>query len=250
MSTPGPNWFTDREPWLRIRFGGQLARAALTKVNGLSTKDEWKKQKSKEASGQTKVFSGTTVGDPKLTFLATTADEYAWILEHWEQLKPVPGLGGSSGGTPAAGVPAFALGSPAGKGGTTPAAPSTTTKTVPDPAADKADATKSSSSSTPDPGPRPPTISVEYPWLLLHGITAVARAEWEGPTATETNGVEVTITYSAQDPPKPAGTGTMAPAAPGSQFAIGSPAGPGGAAAPAGGGGATQGNAAAGAAGT
>lgn len=245
MSTPGANPFRDRSPWLQIRFGGSLALPALTAIDGIETSDKWTAAKSKETSGVSNTYGGTTKGKPKLTFVATTAEEYDWLGDLWNMLEPKPGQGG---GAAKADVPAFVLGSPAAKDSSgAPAAPATTTTTtIPDPA----DKSAKKGDATPSPGPRPPTISIDYPFLLWHGIVAVSREKWEGPKFTDTNGVEVSITFCAQDPPKPAGTGTQAPASPGSQYAIGSPAGPGGAGAAPSGGGATQGNAAAGAAGT
>jgi len=210
-----PNPFLDRSPWLRITFGGQLARAGLTKIDGVSTEDEWKEQTSKETSGRIWVFAGTKRGKPKLTFICWDDDSYAWLQEHWEMLKPVPNLGGGPSSVPVAptGGTQYAAAAQVKPGnvGSPPALSKAGDFDIPDNAPTKVASV----------GPKPPTISVDYPSLARHNITALARAKWTDVGFTETNGYEVDIEYVAQDPPKLAGTGALAPAkpaSPGSQF--------------------------------
>ena len=94
-----PNFFDDdqREPWTVIRFGsGAPIKAALTKINGVSTKHKWKEQKSKEKSGSVNVFSGTEWGHPELTFEAVDEEDFDDLRALWDLMKPVPGQGGTS----------------------------------------------------------------------------------------------------------------------------------------------------------
>ncbi len=237
--SPNPFAPDGRAPWLVIGFGGVVLRkVSLTKINGVSTKHEWKEQKSKETSGSVNTFSGTKYGHPKLTFEAASEEDFDELSALFDRMKPVPGQGGTgSTGTPSPtlGTPAsFAIGSAAGKGGATaPAAPGGGADAPEKPA---------SSSSTPNPGPRPPTISVQYPSLARHGILACALEEWVDVGFTATNSYEVEITIIPDKPPTPAGAGAMAPPAPGSQFSAG---GGGGAGAPGGAGGDPVGKAAA-----
>jgi len=217
MASQSPNPFRDIGPWNTLGVAGRLVKALLVEVNGVSTKDEWKAQKSKETNGQVWVFSGTTVDKPKLTLEACDAEDFDDLGDLWNVLKPVPGFTGSA--TPAAptGGQQF-TGAAQSKGDASSSSSGGTVNTVADPAA-KA----STSSSTPNPGPRPPTVSVQNAILAWHGITAIARGEWEGPMVTETNSWRVVITVVPQEQPKPAGVGAMTPAAPGSQFTGGAP---------------------------
>jgi hypothetical protein len=206
-----PNPFVNRAPWTVIRFGGVIMRAALIAIDDVSTEDQWQEQASKETSGKVQVFQGTKKGKFKAKYLCWNEDSYKAVQEHWEMLKPVPTLGGGSG-TSAPKAPtggsqymAAAQVKPGQVGGV--------------PAPSKFDAIDTAASDTKDksggksnPGPKPPTISVEYPSLQRHGITAVARGKWTDVGFTETNGYVVDIEYVAQDPPKPAGTGALAPA--------------------------------------
>lgn len=211
-----PNFFTNRAPWLNITFGGSFTpRAALTAINGVSTEDKWQKQASKETSGSVAVFQGTTWGDVELTFLGTEDADFDDLRTLWDLLAPKPGQGTGTGTTTTPGQ-TFAIGSPA-KGQAAPTAPTASNFNIPN----------NEPAKTPSVGPRPPTISVQYPLLAWHGITAVARAKWEGPTPTDTNGLEVKLKLIADKPPTPAGTGAMSPASPGSQYAIGSGGAPG-----------------------
>lgn len=218
-----PNYFVDPEPWLTISFGsGAPILAALTKIDGVSTEHTFKDQKAKEKSGSANVFSGTKWDKPKLTFTATDADDFDDLRALWDLMKPVPGqgTGGATTPTPTPGQ-TFAIGSPA-KADTS-AASTGAASTITDPT-DKTAA----KSKDPDPGPRPPTIAVHHPLLAWHEIFACALTKWEGPTHTDTNGMEVVITIVADKPAVPAGTGTMAPPAPGSQFVGGAAGNAGG----------------------
>jgi len=240
-----PNFFIERGPWTVITFGsGAPVKAALTKIDGVSTKHTWKEQKSKETSGSVNTFSGTKYGHPKLTFTAADAADFDDLRALWDLMKPVPGVAGT--GTPPAATPApgqtFAIGSPPNKGDSS-SSSSSTGNTV-----DNTSATKTTEKKD-DPGPRPPTIAVDYPGLKWHDITACALEEWEGPTPTEENGLELVITIIPDKPAVKAGTGAMAaapPAAPGSQFTSNagasgaSAAGAGGGAAPSAGAGGPQ----------
>jgi hypothetical protein len=222
MARTEPNPFRDIGPWCEVLIGGNLIKASLTKINGVSTKDEWKKQKSKESSGSTKVFAGTTVGDPKLTFTAVDEDEFDDLRDFWDLLAPKPGQGGT--GAPAAptgGTQYTAAAQPRGEAVGSPPAASASTDTTS--SADASSSSSSSSASKDNPGPRPPTVSIQNEILRWHGITSIARGEWEGPTPTETRGWEVVLTVVPQDPPKPAGAGAMAPAKPGDKFSGGVP---------------------------
>jgi hypothetical protein len=218
-----PNFFDDdqREPWTKISFGnGAPVKAALTKIDGVSTKHTWKEQKSKETSGSVNTFSGTKYGHPKLTFTAVDEEDFDDLRALWNLMKPVPGQGtGAPAATPAPGQ-TFAIGSPA-KGSSAGSSSSSSTTTETDTSSKKTDAKD-------NPGPRPPTIAVSYPLLLWHDITACALEEWEGPTPTDSNGMEVVITIIPDKPPVPAGVGAMAAPAPGSQFSASGGAGAGG----------------------
>lgn len=220
---PNPLDPATRGPWTRIYHGGILCRAALTKIDGVSTEHAWKDQQSKETSGRVWSFTGTTRSKFKCDYVCTTPDEYAWLQAHWEMLKPVPGSNGGAGVTPKAPTGGTQYAAPADTKPGAVGSPSSPAK------ADAVDAGTSASttkSSTPNPGPRPPTIAVDYPSLLRHGVTAVAAGKWEDKGFTETLGYEVEIEYVPQDPPKPAGGGALAPATPvaqGQQFSGGSP---------------------------
>lgn len=243
--TFSPNFFIDREPWTIITFGsGAPIRAALVEINDVSTEDQWKKHKSKETSGELASFEGTTWSDPKLVFEGTDDRDFDDLRALWDLLAPVPGLTGGSGtATPAPGQ-TFAIGSPAkgSTGGSTGGSSSTSSTAG---GATAAGGSNTSSTSTAEEkkdkkenvGPRPPTVPVTYPLLAWHGILAVARKKWEGPYPTDTNGLRVTLTLIADKPPRPAGTGAMKPADPGSQFVGGAGGNPGNA------GGASGGNA-------
>ena len=243
LTVPNPLDPAQRAACLQIRFGGVLALAALTKIDGVKTTDTWKEQKSKETSGSVNSFSGTKYGHPKMTFVATTPAEWVWIAMLWNLLAPVPGLGQVSTTMPTPGTAPQQVSAI----GSAPAAAAPTAQSLLDAAqtayanvgaaaAPSSDTTGSSSSgsTTPDPGPRPPTISVQYWALAFHGITAVAREEWDGPYFTDTNGVEVHITFIADKPPVPAGAGAMAPpptTPPGQQYQANPLPGAGGSAA-------------------
>jgi hypothetical protein len=259
---PPPNPFRDVGPWNTLRLGGVLVKPLLVEIDGVKTTDEWKDQKSKESSGKVWVFQGTTKDKPKLTLEAPDEESFDDLLRLWEQLKPVPGLGGVSAPTTStASAPTTAVGSP-------PAPPVTAESLLAQAQAklaalnnpSAASSTTGSSSSTAgagaaaaatsNPGPRPPTVSVQNAILAFHGIFAVARGEWDGPKPTPTRSWKVVLTVIPQEPPTPAGTGAMAPVASGSQWAGGGSAGAaatGGAPTPQVG---IQKNAAAGAAGT
>lgn len=215
--SPFPNYFRNRSPWLDIRFGGRLVKAALVEINGIATKDEWKKQKSKETSGQVNVFAGTTWSDPKFTFEAVDAGDFDDLRRLWELLAPVPGLGGTS--LPA-GVPSgYVSGGPVGSPPASNAAASGTVGVAVGGKTGSKDGWPGGPG-IPDPGPRPPTVTVQYPPLAWHGITAVARASWEGPIFTATGSIRHIITFVAEKPPKLAGAGAMTPAKDiGSQYA-------------------------------
>ncbi len=219
------NPFDDLAPWNRIRLGGMLFdELRLVEIDGVSTKDEWKEQKSKESSGKVYVFAGTTVDKPKLTLEACDRAAFVELRRIWDLLKPVPGQGGT---VPAAKTPSqtFAIGSPAAPGSSGSTAPTGQGGVFTVPSGSTSTGSSSSSSSTDNPGPRPPTIRVENEILKWHGITAIARGQWDGPRPTPTNSWRVVLTVVPQQPPTPAGAGAMAPPSPGSQFAIGSPAG-------------------------
>lgn len=244
MSTSIPDPFVERGPWSIIGFGGvPLTKVALTKINGVSVKHKWTEQRSKETSGSSNTFGGTSWSHPKLTLEATESADFAEIRALYERMKPVPGQGGTgTTGTPA---PQLGIGSPAGPGGASAAPAGGTSTPFTTPAPGTKPAKDASSSSTPNPGPRPPTISVQHPQLAAVEIFACALEEWVELGLNATNGYEVEITIIPDKPPTPAGAGTMAPAKDGAQFAIGSAAGPGGA-----GGDPVQKGAAAGAGGT
>jgi len=221
MTTPIPNFFTNRAPWHDIYFGGVRMNCALVEINGVATEDAWQKQKSKETSGQVAVFQGTTWADFDITLEECEEGDEDEVRGLWEKLAPVPGLGTNTGTvtppsqTKAIGSPAFT--GNAGKTGSS-AASSTSSATS---STDFNIPNNEPSKGPPSPGPRPPTISVQHPILAWHGITAVARKKWEGPIVTETNSIRHKITFIADKPPTPAGTGAMGPAAPsspGSQF--------------------------------
>jgi len=229
--TPNPFAPDGRDPWTVIGFGGvELRRLALTKINGISTKHKWTEQKSKEQSGSTNVFGGTTLSHPKLTFTGTEAADFDELRALWERMKPIPGQGGT--GTTGKATPQLSIGSPAGPSGGSSSGGSGSSSTFTTPAPGTKPEKDASSSSTPNPGPRPPTISVQYPGLLWHGITACALEEWEGPYLNDDGALESTLTIIPDQPPSPAGAGAMAPAKPGDKYAIG-----GGGAGGAGGGG-------------
>ena len=215
-----PSFFADRPAWLNIGFGGQPMRAALVEINGLSTEDEWQKSKSKETSGAVAKFCGSTWGDPELTFECVDAAEERELRRLWDLLAPVPGQATATTQAPATSeAQTYGIGSPSKSGSS-----GSSTGGLGTGAAAGGDFKIPGNEQTkaPSVGPRPPTISVQYLPLLWHGITAVARKKWEGPIITETNAVRHKLTFIADKPPKPAGTGAMAPAKPdAAQYSLG-----------------------------
>jgi len=219
-----PNPYDDVRPWNTIGFGGIPILPLLVKIGDVKVTDEWKAQKSKETSGQTWVFSGTTVAKPKLTLEAPDKASFDDLRRLWDQLKPVPGQGGgsSTSASSTAAAPTAAVGSPASSSSQSAeqllaqaqrALAALNNPTQPPAGGSASGSSTTSSAATSNPGPRPATISVQNEILAWHGITAIARGEWEGPTPTETNSWQVVLTVVPQEPPRPAGVGAMAPAA-------------------------------------
>jgi hypothetical protein len=230
--TSWPLFFDDATPFNRVKIAGQLVLATAVKMNGIAIEAEWKKQKSKDASGAVFAFQGMNpVGGESgfsITFRITNSAEEAQLASLWDALKPVPVLGSAATSTTAStGTPTTSkVGSPpAPSGGSAQQILADLQKSLaavnnPTPAAttSTADATTTTTAaSQSSPGPRPPTVPIELGWLARLGVFAGAMKKWsfdDLDSESHSDRYDVTIGFVANDPPKPAGTGAMAAAKP------------------------------------
>lgn len=226
--TSWPLFFDDPTPFNRVKIAGQLVLATAVKFNGLAIEAEWKMQKSKDASGSVFAFQGMKpVGGEagfSVTFRITNRTEESQLENLWNALKPVPVPGAR------ASTSATSTSTPTTKNVGSPPSPSAeeiladmkaslAALNNPKPAdtASTEAATAGSSSSTPQPspGPRPPTVPIELGWLARLGVFAGAMGKWSYDDLDAENHpdrYDVTISFIANDPPKPAGTGAMSAA--------------------------------------
>lgn len=221
MPASRPNPYRDPLPFNRVRIGGRLIKALLYEFDGLKIEDGWKVDKSKSSSGGAAKFTGTKLLEAiKLTFKcvgignALSAAEAAFddLIDVYALLQPVPGQGGGTTATAAAGQ-TKAVGSPPADG-----TPSqfTAAESSFGAAADK-------KAADPDPGPRPPTLPIEFAPCAMLGVFAVARKSFEIKYDRDENAWSFILEVIQDKPPTPAGGGVMAapkPAAP----AAGNPA--------------------------
>lgn len=209
-----------------VRIGGRLIIAHLKKINGLVIEDEYNVQRPVGQSGAVAVFKGTKIAEEiKLTFTDGDGDGYTsenrfddlWDL--WELLRPAAGVGGAAppktqytiGETKTQAESSGSSGTPGGGFGTIPAGSGTPTGQDGWP----------KNAGAASPGPKPPTLTIDNPWLAWIGVFAISRKKWEGPYWDEGAGywyVDLTVIQAKK--PTPANVGAQSKPN-GAQFTMG-----------------------------